>query len=110
VHMVGGGQGRSAHGQKGSEGVGEASERLWNHHRGCQRHWELGQVRMAHDIDLDSDFIILKKRQQRDMIELFDADQWMALRVYHISRCRASSWFMTGPLKTIDPDTHQIFS
>jgi hypothetical protein len=23
--------------------------------------------------------------------------------------CRASSWFTTGPLKTIDTDTHQIF-
>jgi hypothetical protein len=24
--------------------------------------------------------------------------------------CRASSWFTTGPIKTIDPDTHRIFS
>jgi hypothetical protein len=26
------------------------------------------------------------------------------------ARCRASSWFTTGPIKTIDPDTHRIFS
>jgi hypothetical protein len=49
MHMVGGGQRRSAHGQKGSEGVGQASERLWNRHRGCLRCWELDKVRMAHD-------------------------------------------------------------
>jgi hypothetical protein len=49
MHMVGGGQGRSAHGQRGLKRVGEASDRLWNHHRGCLRHWELDQVGMAHD-------------------------------------------------------------
>jgi hypothetical protein len=50
MHMVRGGQGRSAHGRKGLEGVGEVSERLWNRHRGCLRHWELDQVRLAHDM------------------------------------------------------------
>jgi hypothetical protein len=49
MHMVGGGQGRSAHAQRGSKRVGEVLERLWNCYRGCLRHWELDQVGMAHD-------------------------------------------------------------
>jgi hypothetical protein len=49
MHMVGGGQGRSAHGQRGSKRVGKVLERLCNHYRGCPRCWELDQVGIAHN-------------------------------------------------------------